>query len=68
MIYVPMSKVKVTGHRSKSCSSNNSKITEAEFTKLHAKIEHNAKVCRTQELGSCAIGQGHNQIKLLSQQ
>ena len=27
---------------------------------LHRKIEHNEKVCRAQELGSYAQGQGHN--------
>ena len=42
-----------SGQRSKSCLSNNSKITE----------EHNEKVCRAQELGSYAQGQGHNQVK-----
>ena len=31
--------------------------------KLHRKIEHNAKVCCAQELGSCAQGQGHNQVQ-----
>ena len=30
---------------------------------LHRKIEHNEKVCRAQELGSYAQGQGHNQVK-----
>ena len=33
------------------------------LTKLHRKIEHNEKVCRAQELGSYAQGQGHNQVK-----
>ena len=51
------------GQRSKSCLSNNSKTTEANLTKLHRKIEHTEKVCRAQELGSCAQGQGHNQVK-----
>ena len=31
--------------------------------KLYKKIEHNEKVCRTQELSSYAQGQGHNQIR-----
>ena len=31
--------------------------------KLYRKIEHNEKMCRTQELGSYAQGQGHNQDK-----
>ena len=31
--------------------------------KLHRKIKHNEKVCRAQELGSYAQGQGHNQVK-----
>ena len=39
------------------------KTTEAKLTKLHRKIEHNEKVCRAQELGSYAQGQGHNQVK-----
>ena len=30
---------------------------------LHRKIEHNEKVCRAQELGSYAQGQGCNQVK-----
>ena len=57
-----MPKLNVTGQRSKSCSSNNSKTTEANFTKLHVKIEHNKKVCCAQELGYYAQGQGHNQV------
>ena len=52
----------ISGQRSKSCLSNNSKTTEANLTKLHRKIEHN-EVCRALELGSCAHGQGHNQVK-----
>ena len=28
--------------------------------KFHRKIEHNEKVCRAQELGHFAQGQGHN--------
>ena len=51
------------GQRSKSCLSNNSKITEANLTKLHRKIEHNEKVCRAQELGSYTQGQGHNHVR-----
>ena len=30
---------------------------------LHRKIERNEKVCRAQELGSYAQGQGRNQVK-----
>ena len=30
---------------------------------LHRKIKHNKKVCRLQNLGFCAQGQGHNQIR-----
>ena len=52
-----------SGQRSKWCLSNNSKTTEANLTKLHRKIEHNEKVCRTQELGSYTQGQGHNQVR-----
>ena len=48
---------------SKLCLSNNSKTTEANLTKLHRKIEHNEKVCRAQELGSCTQGQGHNHVR-----
>ena len=47
----------------KFCLSNNSKTTKANSTKLHRKIEHNEKVCRAQELGFYAQGQGHNQVK-----
>ena len=61
-----MPKVKVTDQRSKLCLSNNSETTEANFMKLHGKIEHNKKVCRTQELGFYAQGQGHNQVKIVS--
>ena len=43
--------------------SNNSNTTEANLTKLHRKMEHKEKVCRAQELGSYAQGQGHNQVK-----
>ena len=52
-----------SGQRSKSCLSNDSITTEANLTKLHRKTEHNEKVCRAQELGSYAQGQGHNQVK-----
>ena len=52
-----------SGQRSKSCLSNNSKSTEANLTKLHRKIEHNEKVCRAEELGSYAQGQGRNQVE-----
>ena len=31
--------------------------------KLHRKIEYNEKVCRAQELGSYAQGQGRNQVE-----
>ena len=31
--------------------------------KLHRKIEHNEKVCRAQELGFHAQGQGHNHVR-----
>ena len=31
--------------------------------KLHRKIKHNEKVCRTHDLGSYAQGQGRNQVK-----
>ena len=67
-IKVPIPKVKVTGHRSNSCRSNNSKTTEANFMKLQGKIEHNEKVCRAQEVSSYAQGQGDNQVKIMSQQ
>ena len=52
-----------SGERSKSCLSNNSKTIEANLTKLHRKIDHNEKVCRSQELGSYAQGQGHNHVR-----
>ena len=52
-----------SGQRSISFLRNNSKTTEANFTKLHRKIEHNEKVCSAQELGSYAQGQGHSQVK-----
>ena len=56
-----MPKVKVAIRSEvKIVSSNNSKTTEANLTKLHRKIEHNEKVCRAQELDSYARGQGHN--------
>ena len=31
--------------------------------KLYRKIKHNEKVCCAQDLGSCAQGQGRNQVK-----
>ena len=52
-----------SGQRSNCAENCNSKTTEANLTKLHRKIEHNEKVCRAQELGSYAQGQGHNQVK-----
>ena len=64
MIKFPTPKVKVAiRSKVKSCLSNNSKTTEANLTKLHRKIEHNEKVCRAQELGFYAQGQGHNQVE-----
>ena len=63
-IKVPMPKVKVTIRSEvKSCFSNNSKTIEANLTKLHRKILNNEKVCRAQELGSYAQGQGHNKVR-----
>ena len=62
-----MPKVKVT-IRSKSCLSNNSKTTEANIMKFHRKIEHYETVCPAQKVGSYAQGQGHNQVKIMSQQ
>ena len=52
-----------SGQRSKLYLSNNSKVTEANLTEFHRKIEHNEKECRAQELGSYAQGQGHNHVK-----
>ena len=37
--------------------------TEANLMKLHRKIKHNEKVCRAQDLGSYAQGQGHNVVR-----
>ena len=31
--------------------------------KLHRKKKHNEKVCRAQDLGSLAQGQGRNQVR-----
>ena len=31
--------------------------------KLYRKIKHNEKVCRAQDLGSYAQGQGNNQVR-----
>ena len=45
------------------CLSNNSKTTKANLTKLYRKIEHNEKVCCTQELGSYTQGQGQNHVR-----
>ena len=47
----------------KILSQQYSKTTETNLTKLHRNVEHNEKVCRAQELGSYAQGQGHNQVK-----
>ena len=64
MILVPSQRSRSqSGQRSKSCLSNSSKTTEANLMKLHKKIEHNEKVCRTRELGSYAQGQCHNRVK-----
>ena len=53
----------VKGQNLVSALSNNSKTAEANLTTLHRKIEHNEKVCRAEELGSYAQGQGQNQVK-----
>ena len=64
MIKVPTPKVKVAIRSEvKILSQQYPKTTEANLTKLHRKIEHNKKMCRAQELGSYAQGQGHNQVK-----
>ena len=39
------------------------KTNEGNLKKLHRKIENIEKVCRVQELGSYAQGQGHNQVR-----
>ena len=39
------------------------KLLKQILTKLHRKIEYNEKVCRAQELGYFAQGQGHNQVR-----
>ena len=52
-----------SGQRSKSCLGNNSKTAEANIMNFHSKIEHDEKVCRAQELGSYAQGQGYNHVK-----
>ena len=76
---VPTRKVKVTIRSEfklclKSILSNNSKTTQANLMKLrrkikhHGKIEHNESVCLTQELGYHIQGQGHNQVKIVSEQ
>ena len=53
----------LSGQRSKSCLSNNSKTIEANLTKLHSTIEHYERVCCAQELGSYTQGQGHNHVR-----
>ena len=64
MILVPMPNARsLSGQRSKSCLSNNSKTIQANLTKLHRKIEHYEKVCCAQELGSYTQGQGHNYVR-----
>ena len=42
--------------RYKLCLSQNSETTEADSMKLHRKIKHNEKVCRSQDLGFYAKG------------
>ena len=37
--------------------------TQKLLTKLHRKIEHNEKVCCTQEVGSSTQVQGHGQVR-----
>ena len=60
---MPKVKVAIRSKVKISVSAISQKTTEANLTKLHRKIEHNEKVCRVQELGSYAQGQGHNQVK-----
>ena len=63
-----MPKVKVTGQRSKSCLSNNSKTTEPNFTKFHRKIEHNEKVCHAQVRFLCPRSEpGQNCVSAIAQ-
>ena len=52
-----------SGQRSKSYHSNDSKSTETNIRNFHRKMEHNAKVCHAQEIGSYAQSQGHNQVR-----
>ena len=52
-----------SGQRSDLCLSRNSETTEANLMKLHRKIKHNENVCPTQDLGSYAHDQGHNQVR-----
>ena len=52
MLKIEVPTPKVRGQN--RCISNNSKTATANLTKLHRKIEHNEKVCHTQELGSYA--------------
>ena len=64
MILIPTPKVKVAVRSEvKIVSEQYSKTTKANLTKLYRKIEHNEKVCRAQKSGSCAKGQGHNQVR-----
>ena len=37
--------------------------TKANLIKLHRKIKNNEKLCREQDKGSYAQGQGHNQVR-----
>ena len=53
-IQVPTPKVR--GQNSVSAITQN-------LMELHRKIEHNEKVCRAQELGYYAQGQGHNNVR-----
>ena len=58
-IQVPTSKVRGQNR----VSAITQKLLKQILMKLHRKIEHNEKVCRAQELGYYAQGQGHNHVR-----
>ena len=60
---VPVPKVTIRSEVKLCVKSCCSYIAEANLMKLHRKIKDNEKVCRAQDIGSYAQGQGHNQVR-----
>ena len=59
-IKVPTPKVR---GQNRVSAINQELLMQISRMKLHRKIEHHERVCRAQELGYYAQGQGHNHVR-----